>query len=173
MMSALATLFRICLLKASPQDLPASRKLLFGCVAATFTVLFAGYSILTDTGNPVLLAAVNTALLGMVWLVILRVSGRMDRWHQSACAIYGTATILNLVSLPIISGGLDIPSTGQEGMGEMSRLIIIGLWIWEVAVTARITRETLEISLPLSIILSIALSFAVQMAMLTLFGPAP
>ena len=173
MLSSISTLIRICLLVARPQDLPASREFLYLCVAAAFAILFTGYSILAETGNPLLLAAINAALLGVIWLIILQVAGHTDRWLQSASAIYGSAAILNLVSLPIITSGLDIPSMDREGISETSRLVIIGLWAWEVSVTARITRETLEINLPLAIILSIAMSFVLQMAMITLFGTAP
>lgn len=170
MLPSITTLIRICLLVARPQDLPASREFFYLCVAAAFAILFMGYSILAGTGNPLLLAAINTALLGVIWLVILQVAGRTDRWIQSASAIYGSAAILNLISLPIITSGLDIPSMDKEGISETSRLVIIGLWAWEVAVTARITRETLEINLPLAVILSVAMSFVLQMAMVTMFG---
>ena len=172
MLSAIPTLIRICLLVARPQDLPASREFFYLCVAAAFAILFTGYSILTGTGNPLLLAAINTALLGVIWLIVLQVAGRKDRWLQSASAIYGSAAILNVVSLPIITGGLDIPSMDNGGISETSRLVIIGLWAWEIAITARIIRETLEINLPLAAILSIAMSFVLQMAMVTLFGSA-
>lgn len=164
------TLIRICLFLGKPQDLPPSRELLVGCVAATFAVLFIGYSLLLSRGNTFLLAASNTALIGVGWIIVLQLARKMDRFHQSACAIYGTAALLNLVSLPIISAGLNAADASGGEISENLRVIIFGLWAWEIAVTARITRETLEIRLVLAVFISIALSFGLQLAMEPLFG---
>ncbi len=172
MRSAFSTLIRICLLTAKPQDLPASREFLVGCIAAAFAVQFIGYNALTKDGNPFLLAASNTALLGVGWIIVLQVARKMERWHQSAIALYGSTAILNLVSLPIITASLDMSAIDGGGLSESSRLVVIGLWAWEIAVTARIIRETLEIRLPLAVGVGIAMSFALQIVMVSLFGPA-
>ena len=172
MRTALQTLIRICLLAAKPQDLPASREFLVGCIAAAFSVQFVGYNMLTENGNPFLLAASNTALLGVGWIILLQITRRMERWHQSACAIYGSTAIINLASLPIIAWSLDLTGVESGGLSDSARLIVIGLWAWEIAVSARIIRETLEIRMPLAVAIGIALSFALQVAMVFLFGPA-
>lgn len=172
MRNALRTLIRICLLAAKPQDLPASREFLVGCIAAAFTVQFVGYNMLTEDGNPFLLAAINTALMGVTWVILLQFSRHMDRWHQSASAIYGCMAIINLVSLPVIAWSIDLTGMEDGGLSDSARLIVIGLWAWEIAVSARIIRETLEIRMPLAVAIGIALSFALQIVMVFLFGPA-
>jgi hypothetical protein len=170
--STIQTLIRICLLMANPQDLPASREFLIGCVAAVFTVQFMGYNILGGDTNPLLLAAGNTALLGVCWIIVLQLGRRMDRWHQSACAIYGSAAIIDMVSLPIITSTIDLTNVETSGLNDTSKLVLIGIWAWGIAVTARIVSETLEIRLLRATGISIAMSFALQLAMSSMFGPA-
>ena len=78
--------------------------------------------------------------------------------------------LLNLVSLPVITSGLDASSVNGGEISENLRMIIFGLWAWEIAVTARITRATLEIGLGFAVALSIGLSFGLQLTMEPLFG---
>ncbi len=167
--STIKTLILICLFRAGPQDLPSSRELLVGCIAAAFAVLFIGYSLLAVGGNTFLLAASNAALIGIGWLIVLQLGRKMQRWHQSACAIYGTTALLNLVSLPIITSGLNAAEIGSGEISQNLRIVIFGLWAWEIAVTARIARATLEIRMGLAVIISIALSFGLQLTMEPLF----
>ena len=167
--NTLRTLVRICLFMAGPQDLPSSRELLVGCIALAFAVLFVGYTMLSVEGNTFLLAASNAALIGIGWIIVLQLARKMERWHQSASAIYGTTAILNLVSLPIITSGISAAEFGDGQIPQNLRLIIFGLWAWEIAVTARITRTTLEIGLGFAVIISIAMSFGLQLIMAPLF----
>ncbi len=170
MVHILSILVRLCVLAGRPQDLPASRIALAGSVVAAFTVIWAGFGLLTTTSHPVLLAAAHIALLAVVWRMILKIARRIDRWHQSACALFGSLAIVHLISLPIITASLDPSSFGEGGVDTTTRSIVVGLWAWEIAVTGRIIRETLEIRLPLAILVSILLSFALQIAMVILFG---
>lgn len=171
-MDTIRTLIRICLFAANPQDLPAKRQILTMCVAGTFIVLFVGYNLLAPGANPILLAASHTLLLGAAWLVVLQLSRKMARWYQSASAIYGTSAIMNLVSLPVISGSIPVSTDGnsavQPGFGAF---ILISLWLWEIAVTARIVRESIEIRMSMAIGISLLMSFVLQFIMINLFGP--
>jgi hypothetical protein len=172
MVNTIRILIRICLFAANPQDLPAQRQILTMCVASTFVVLFAGYKLLAPGASPILLAATHTLLLGVAWIVVLQLSRKMARWYQSASAIYGTAAIMNLVSLPIISGNIPVTSTGsgvaQPGIGAF---ILITLWLWEIAVTARIVKESIEIRISMAIGISLLMSFVLQFIMINMFGP--
>lgn len=164
------TLARICLFTANPQDLPASRQLLVGCIAATLVVLFIGYRILIPGASPVALAALHTFLLGLSWIVLLQATGKMARWYQSASAVFGCAAIINLVSLPIISSGIAQGALQNDSRPSAMSFIMIGLWIWEVAVSARIIRASIEIRPGSAVGISLLMSFAIQFAMVSLFS---
>ncbi|MGI9316871.1 MAG: hypothetical protein ACR2QW_06040 [bacterium] len=172
MLDTIRILIRICLFAANPQDLPAKRQTLTLCVAGTFVVLFAGYKILAPGANPVLLAASHTLLLGVAWIVLLQLSRKITRWYQSASAVYGTSAIMNLISLPIISGSLPMSAT-SDGAAQpgFSSFVLIALWMWEIGVTARIVRESIEIRMSMAIGISLLMSFVLQFIMINLFGP--
>lgn len=157
-------------MRAGPQDLPASRRFLIGCVASTLVVLFIGYRILIPGASPVPLAAIHTLLLGVSWIALLMLTGKMDRWHQSASAIYGCSAMINLVSLPIIANGIaDVPVERTDQPTAMS-VIMIGLWLWELTVTARIVRESIEIRMSSAFGISLLMAFAIQFTMVSLFN---
>lgn len=166
----LRTLARICLFSAGPQDLPSSRQLLVGCVAATLVVLFIGYRMLVPGVNPLVLAAIHALLLGLGWIILLQITGKMERWHQSVSAVYGCAAILNLVSLPIVASGITNGALEQGDRPGLVSFTLIALWIWEIGVTARIIRESIEVRLGSAIGISLLMSFALQFAMVSMFS---
>lgn len=171
MLNTIRTLIRICLFAANPQDLPADRQILTVCVAGTFIVLFVGYNMLAPGASPFLLAASHTLLVGVAWLVLLQITRKMTRWYQSASALYGTSAIMNLVSLPLIAGSIPASVTGNGAQPGIGSFILISLWLWEIGVTARIIRESIEIRMSMSIGISLLMSFVLQFIMINLFGP--
>jgi hypothetical protein len=172
MPGSIKTLLGICLFSANPQDLPQSRHFLAGCVIAAMLVLLVGYNILPTETNPVVLAASHVLLIGASWMILLLFSKKVERWLQSASAIYGTSAILNLVSLPMIASNDQLVSPDPTAGPGFTIFAFVSLWIWEIAVTARIIRESLEIKMRKAVFVSLLMTFAMQFIMVTLFSPA-
>jgi hypothetical protein len=172
MPGSIKTLLRICLFSANPQDLPQSRHFLAGCVIAAMLVLLVGYNLLPTETNPVVLAASHILFIGVSWLVLLLLTRKGERWMQSASAMYGTSAILNLVSIPLIASNDHLISPDPAAGPNFTTFAFVSLWIWEIAVTACIIRETLEIKMRKAVFISLLMTFAMQFIMVTLFSPA-
>ncbi len=172
MPGSIQTLLRICLFSANPQDLPESRQFLTGCVVAAMLVLLVGYNMLPAETNVVVLAASHILFIGANWMILLLFFRKVDRWVQSASAIYGTSAILNLVSLPLIASNDYLVSPDSAAGPNFTTFTFVSLWIWEIAVTACIMRETLDIKMRKAVFISLLMTFAMQFIMVTLFSPA-
>jgi len=154
-----------------PQDLPLSRQLLVSCVAAAFVTLFIGYRILFQSISPLAFAAAHVFLIGATWIALLSYNHKMDRWHQSASAVFGCGAITNLVSLPIYAHALQSGIAGSDGTLGPAALFLLLPRIWELAISALIIRETIEVSTGKSIGIAILISFAMEICLSIIFRP--
>jgi hypothetical protein len=141
--------FDICLLRAGPQHLPASRELL-GLAMASFTVVS---FLLSLPGYPLVaagqLALMDATLLVVFAAMVLYLSGKMARLTQTLTALSGTGTLLGLIALPV----MQLLSSGQEAgqpflLAGMLWLVLFG---WNLVVMAHIMRHALSVSFPVAI----------------------
>lgn len=152
-MTQLLIIFRdICLLKATPQDLPISSFLLMLAIIAYFItgLIFGilGLSFNLALAHVTLDIIVMTTFFGL----ILRITGFQARFLQSATALFGSACILTIVEAPfaflgkniMVANGIVLPS-----------LILYFLIIWNFVVIGHILRHTLAIPFFLGFFLAI------------------
>jgi hypothetical protein len=142
-MLQLANLFLdIALLRRNPQDLPASplllRVSLLAVVISYVLALGSRYSLFESLAR----ALVDVAFLGVFVYALLMWARHGARFNQSFTALCGTGTILNLVSWPVF--GLLNEGAAGDSFGTLGLLLMIGIVIWGIAVTAHIFRQALN-----------------------------
>lgn len=165
MFAIIKTWVEISLLSGKPQDLPAS-KVLLGIIA--LVEIAASFSV--DTAHPhpgVRLAAASAQsafLAGTVWAA-LSWRRHPERWLQTMTALYGSGVIVTLVAWTALRG-LNVPQDTQSG------LFILIAWVitlWALAITSRVLRTALEVSLGTAI--SIALAYGLVGGLLMIAFP--
>ena len=132
----------IALLRRNPQDLPASplllRLSLLAVVISYVLALGSRYSIVESLAR----AVVDVAFLGMFVYGLLVWSQHRARFNQSFTALCGTGTILNLISWPVF--GLLGDGRSGDSFSTFGLLLMIGIVIWGIAITAHIFRQALN-----------------------------
>ncbi len=137
--------FDICLLRAGPQDLPASRELLGLSMAsytlASFLLSLPGYS-LVAAGQ---LALMDASLVVVFAATVLYFTGKMARLTQTLTALFGTGTLLGLIALPVIQ----LLASGQAGQPSLlAGMLWLLLFGWNLLVVAHIMRHALSVNFP-------------------------
>jgi hypothetical protein len=136
----------ICLLRAKPQDLPASG-FLFGLTLAA--ALVTGIPILIYSLGGLVPATVAAAMDAALIMIFLR--GGLyflnlgSRFLQTATAIFGTGAILNLVAMPL--NLLLVGDAGPSPALLLGGLINLLLLIWSLVILGHILRHSLGIPL--------------------------
>jgi hypothetical protein len=135
----------LCLLRAAPQDLPASPTLLNALGLAYLAV---GVLVGAVAGQPLGPALAQTLvdlafLLGLLYAG-LRLAGRLPRFQQSAAALVGSGAVLSL--LVVVPLGLASDGSGSEFTGAAA-ILFLALLVWSIVVTGHILRHTLNIPL--------------------------
>jgi hypothetical protein len=139
----------LCLLRARPQDLPASNTLVwFTALATIATTLLSN----EDLSSTTLVAVAQVALLGLFTNVALTYRGFPARWPQTVTALYGMSTILNLVTLPVLHWMEQVKGTPRELMPAFAGLAIT---LWQLAIMTHIYQQALELPRATSILLSV------------------
>lgn len=138
-MTALLTLFlNLCLLRAKPQDLPASGRLMGAALAAYF---LAGWMIaLTQqpAGPAVLAALADSAVLALLTHTVLLLRKHPERLAQTLSALAGTGAVIQLIAWPLLA----TPA-------------LLALLVWNLAINAHILRHALEVRLGPAILISV------------------
>jgi hypothetical protein len=143
MLDILKTLLDILRLKAGPEDLPTSTRLLW----ATFAVLVALQGALAAWLMPeettVLPQAALSGLVTLVWLALItRAFGYPERYSQTATAVLGVACVFAPVSVPLLLAVR--PDAGGQVQFSPLSLVAIALSVYLIYVNARILRAALE-----------------------------
>jgi len=141
-------LFRVwselCLLRRTPQDIPASG-ILLGislCCYALVSVLVSlpGYGV----GRALLLALTDLTLLFAFVCSLLLMQARAARINQTLSAMAGSGSVLGLVALPLLL------ATGAGASAETVPVSLAVLWLllllWNILVVAHIIRHALSSS---------------------------
>jgi hypothetical protein len=136
----------ICLLRAKPQDLPASSFLFWLTLAATLATAVPLLIISFENPAPALAAATMDVALILIFLrgglYFLKLE---SRFLQTASAIFGSGAILNLVAVPIhLMVGVE---SGSDVLLLLGNLLNLLLLIWSLVVLGHILRHSLDIHL--------------------------
>lgn len=147
-------LWKICRLKANPQDLPKARSLLLFVVFAGIIIDSFSSSVLIPklSGLEIVQTVLlyNLVLLSCVYL-LLRLIGYAERGMQTITAIAGSGLFISLILLPaLLTLNLVVDAT------QSFALLILIDNVWRIAVNAHIFRHALSISLVMAMILSVS-----------------
>ncbi|MEW8497920.1 MAG: hypothetical protein AB2699_05375 [Candidatus Thiodiazotropha taylori] len=139
----------LCLLRRSPQDLPASTVLLW--LAAMVNLLTGVLMLMDADSNP--LKAVGQTLFELALMVsalyaALLLNGRLERFIQAATALMLCGVLLGMLALPLIAWG----KQNQSAEAGILFLLVFG---WGVVVIGHILRHTFEFSLNVGIAIAL------------------
>jgi hypothetical protein len=172
MTATIKILFDILLLRAGPEDLPASPRLLWG----TFALLMAmqaGLGVWLMPEDPSILPqALVSGLASLGWLaLVLRLFGKAERFTQTASAMLGMACLFAPISLPVIASIR--PQAGQAVEWSPLVLLAFGISLFLIYLNARILRAAIERPLFQCVLLFLLGEFLVFAVTLSLGIGAP
>ncbi len=147
--------FDICLLKARPQDVPASGALL--SLTAILVMISGVASILSPAfglAQSIMVCLLDVALTLVLLALFLHITNLSSRLIQTATAVFGTGVIINLVSLPVVRL-LDAGSRNQ-GYGLLGGVFYFALLLWSVVIMGHILRHSFNLRLSGGILIAVA-----------------
>ena len=161
-------ILRICLFRASPQDLPAAENRLVSVIAITLGLFIMRNSQLAGNVNILSLSLTQILLLGAGLALLLFLFRKPERWLQSATALYGCSALLLVFTMPFIL------MAHAEGLASytvsLPQLMIILSSFWYFAVIVFILRETLEIGLVFAFVITMVLELSFALVLMSIFG---
>lgn len=142
-MNLLRRFWEVCLLRAGPQDLPASDFLLVLTlliyIAASFLVSLLQF----EFSRAGLVTLVDLLLMAGLSYLILWIARRHARWLQTMTALSGSGAVLSLAALPFLYWSNQIEAENQAGLPDF---VLLGMLIWNLVVLAHIFRHALSVS---------------------------
>jgi hypothetical protein len=143
----------LCLLRAAPQDLPASATLLYLAFAANAFCGALVVSVVQPLPAMALVEALADAalMLSCLWLG-LNLLGRLPRFNQSACAVLGSGAVLSLAAFPLLK--LSEPAIEGQVQPHPASALLLVLVLWSLVVMGNILRHTFELRLSSGILIA-------------------
>jgi len=139
----LITIWDICRLKGSPQNLPTSRTLLIYAVSSYALVSFILAMFQLSVGQAFFAALVDITIMVVLSYVILWMKMVPQRWYQMLTAMAGVSLVIALFAAPMVLVRFIVgPESANAGILS---LLILCLVVWSFAVFAHIFRHTLDI----------------------------
>lgn len=136
----------ILLLRAGPQDLPTSKQLLAMCFATLVLIQGVLGTWLIPGDEAIVPQAILSTLITLAWVaLVLQLSGKPERFVQTATALLGIACFFAPVSIPLVS--TIRPEVGQPVAMTPLALLAFALSIFLIYVNARILRAATERSM--------------------------
>lgn len=174
----LKILIGMCLLRASPQDLPASRAGMLGALVAYAAAGVLGVLDVLTFENAILAAAVDTLLLAAVTHLVLQWRRLENRVTQTLTALAGCGALLSLLAWG--AAGLVREAFQPEGvLGSVTAPSLAHSWVWAAflvwytLVFGHVLRHALSITLAAGVAASL-LYLIVSMSVTSLFmNPVP
>jgi len=150
--------FEICLLRARPQDLPASTALLFLSLI-TYGISGLLLSLINLTfGQSLILVTADVLMLAGLAYLILWIRMLTKRYIQTLTALAGSGAILELTAWPLLYW--QNLSSATNGPGILIASLSLWAWlVWNVIVVAHILRHTLSTSFFNGTLLSVLYMF--------------
>jgi hypothetical protein len=159
----------ICLLRAGPQDVPASRVLLWLTLIAYLLVSF----LLSQPGYPSAVAAriagVDLALLVVFVTAPLYLLDKTARIGQTLAALAGSGALLGVLALPVIRVVLAGQVAGE--VPPTAALVWLVLFGWSLLVVAHIMRHALSVAFAVGLGVAVLYTLVAMQVIGTLFPP--
>ena len=147
--------FDLCLLRAKPQDLPASSTLLGLVIVANLLVGVLAFSGLYGSVLRALMAGVVENLFFLTTLgLLLYFKGLFPRFNQSATALLGSSTLLAMILIPLYSMGGS--AADHSAMAAITDLCALLLLIWSLMVMGHVLRHAIEVPFGRGIMFALA-----------------
>lgn len=154
----LRTFLDIALFRIGPENLPASRFLLYAtlCVAAlVHTVLT--WVIFRSSDVVILTLVIDIGVLIVcVWL-LLRLIGLTNRFGQTLTALLGTGTLLKLASMPFVYWNATVPA--EVPKPALPSAMILAIVLWSFAVEGHILARAMSRPFVIGVLIAIAYFF--------------
>lgn len=153
----LVAFLNIALLRANPQDLPASHTVLAIALAAHFVVDVLNALAVVPWGAAVQAGAVSTVLLVAVTHTALLLRNLKERVVQTLSALAGCAALIDLVkyvALRLLVGDVS-PGGVAPPSGLFPLLVAVPFEIWLIVVYGHIVRHAFAVRLALGVLLSL------------------
>jgi len=146
----------ICFFKASPADVISSHWIMKLTLLAYFMIGVAISRI--DQSWDISLFSSLTDLLMMIlftWL-LLRLRGFDPRFQQTVTALAGAGSCLGIIGIPVVYFFKQVSVNEPSQLSGLAMLMMIGLMLWSLMVTAHIFRTSLEIKPSSAVLLTIS-----------------
>lgn len=174
MNSLLRLLWRICLLRAGPQDLPYSPALTRGLVVLGVGADLIFVSLVDASPHDAARMVLSLALLlGLPWL-LLASRGLLPRYAQTLAAFAGTGMIFTLVFLPLALFAVDLPRPDSGVAPTREQLLVgwlsLGLFGWKLALNGHLWKHALDWPRAGGLLLALGLFLLEIGVMRALFG---
>lgn len=153
MASVLQTLIHMLQLRAGPQDLPATDRMLLGSIAAV--VVASLLAIRSLYPLELALARIGVDLLVQAGFVFaaLQWTGHPARFRQTYAALCGTGALLVLLIWPLVD---ILGDRGPEAtLSGIALMLLFGIYGWSVAVIGHILRHALELRMGVAVLLAL------------------
>lgn len=149
-----ATIWRILLLRAGPQDLPYSRALTQWVVAAALLAEFAQYRLTLAAGSAIVHSLVSIAALAGFIFLLLQIRGLASRTQQTVNALFASGSALTVLLLPplwaitpqMLRIAQDPELARSETLPALPALLVMAFTLWNFMVAAHIFRHALNAS---------------------------
>lgn len=160
---ALATVFRILLFRAGPQDFPHSAAATRVVVPLTALVWFLQYRLTLPLVQAMVQALASLAVLGGFSFVLLQKRGLLNRLRQTLDSLFLSDALLTLLLLPPLSliapqmiRIADNPELARsEPLPALPALAVMVVSLWNFMVTAHIYRNALDTHLGVGALVSL------------------
>ena len=171
MKSLLFYFIDLCLLKARPQDLPASPVVLWLILPLNVLV---GVALVGNTFgglDKAMLAAMLDMVLLLLWVwLLLAFKRHPGRFTQSATALLGSTTLVGVLLIPLqllVGDGSDVGP-----LAAMAGTLLFLLMIWLLVMVTYIFRHTLEVGIALAFGLALTYFVVTNVIIRSLFPEA-
>jgi len=161
---------QIVLLRRGPQDLPVSRLLLILTVCGFVAVSSLVYTLLPSTVGWPLPLAVETLFLLAWYAALLQLTGRSERFLQTATGVFGFRAVL---APPLLASQWLLARYQHDAVWQLPIAVAsLALVVWLIAANSHIVKHALDWSTAASVALVILQVVSGELVVLALFPPA-
>lgn len=140
----------LCILKAAPQDLPASDFLLGLMLLAYFLTSMVVAVLQWPLPQAMLAALLDTTLLSVLCFVLLWARLLSARFLQTLTALAGSGALLGWIAVPVIAWQ-KVTGTVLAGLAIVPSFLLWMWMIWNVVVVGHILRHALSTTFALGV----------------------
>jgi hypothetical protein len=170
LIDALKIYLDILLLRRGPEDVPSSPSLLLATLALFITANVVLRSLVPPAQDVWPIGLAVSIAFGLLWYrMLLTVFGRPERYLQLVTAVFGVATLLSPLLVPL--GSVLEARAQAEADPPAWTILLLPLLIFSVYVNARILGAAIERPLALAIALIVLQTLIELLLMFLVVGP--